>query len=191
MKKLINKKILRILLIILGVILLGFIVSPFIFSKRVEINEFDQIYIKSNRFVLPKLISIEKRQDIGVKEAGLIKTEIISPEGKTGINELSYWDTWTWNTKLVKLEILRVSVESGNVYASLLLPAESSGLSPEKEYEIKCSVDETSVIYFRDPANRNDEYKPAIELLASGDLFYAYCLDSQCSSLGRRCIIER
>ena len=158
-------------------------------------------------YVLPKISSTKKTEDD--KTSGGFNTVLFSPLEKSSgeieveINELSrilasvgtgatqnYWEGWTWETHVIEASVVKVDSDLGDLVLKVTKPMDHPLKDKTIRVGIECSPENTV-------AYANGEMSPTIigynfnllDKASEGDLVWGYCMQEECLSIGRNCIL--
>ncbi|MBU2573480.1 MAG: hypothetical protein KKH28_05330 [Elusimicrobia bacterium] len=105
---------------------------------------------------------------------------------KEGISAV--WQNWDWQETMIFADIVSVASESGGLEININLPDNQLFSGRNKTVEVQCTSDQTERFYYKDLLYLGGNVN-IFKYAHAGDHFYAYCLDADCNSLGRACII--
>lgn len=110
---------------------------------------------------------------------------------------LSYWDTWSWEDKFVKISVSDVDAASGIVSGVIALPESHSQVGNNRAFVSKCIYADT-VFYVAgsgdtvtEPIEEPNPTDSILNNVEVGDDLYAYCLEEACSRIGNACVVQK
>jgi len=98
------------------------------------------------------------------------------------------WQNWDWQETMIFADIVSVASESGELEININLPDNQLFSGRNKTVKVQCTANQTERFYYKDLTYFGGNVN-IFEYAHAGDHFYAYCLDSDCHSLGKACII--
>lgn len=105
-------------------------------------------------------------------------------------NNINYWENWNWQSNLAETRILKVDTENKELTLVISRPNNHSYSDKTVRSLIKCSPDNTAIIYASEPLKIVQSGN--IDLISEAspyDVLHAYCLDPNCLNFGRQCIL--
>lgn len=139
-----------------------------------------------NRERVPEL-GLDVKMTQGAEEfLHFMKTSSYEKEGTPTV-----WQNWDWQKTMIFADIMSVASESSELEININLPNNQLFNGGNKTVKVQCTPDQTERFYYKDLLYLGGNVN-IFEYTHAGDHFYAYCLDADCKSLGRACIlIER
>lgn len=98
------------------------------------------------------------------------------------------WQNWDWQKTMIFADIVSVASESSELEININLPNNQLFNGENKTVKVQCTLDQTERFYYKDLIYLGGNVN-IFKYAHAGDHFYAYCLDADCNSLGRACII--
>ena len=101
------------------------------------------------------------------------------------------WQNWDWQETMIFADIVSLASESGELEININLPDNQLFSGRNKTVKVQCAPGQTERFYYKDLLYLGGNVN-FFEYAHTGDHFYAYCLDADCNSVGKACIlIER
>lgn len=102
--------------------------------------------------------------------------------------ETDYWEGWTWGSKMVEIIVSSSSHADGYVAGYISRPT----VFPSEYRKVvnNCPKDQTVAVGADNPLGNilysNFDLTTRVD---QGDRVYAYCLDSECLNIGKKCVL--